>query len=110
VDPAALFPNIGNLATIRIHPLGFNCLSKSVFVHARGTARHDDSIQTLIADGVTDDLLPRLRAHVDVIGAVGNTFNLSHLFSHRFDIDSPSDIDSTMADKNAELLHDRFTI
>jgi hypothetical protein len=75
-------------------------------VHARGTARHDDAIQTLIADGVPDDLLPWLRAHVDVIGAVGNTFDLSHLFGHRFDIDGPSDIDATMADKNAQpFLH-----
>jgi hypothetical protein len=108
MDPAALFSNIGNLTEIGIHPLRFDGLPKGILMHVGRATGHHHSSQTFFANGLANNLLAWFRAHVDVIGAVGDVFDPTYLFGDRFDIDGPRNIDSTMADKNSKLFHDRF--
>src|SRR4030042_1237070 len=105
MDPTTLFPNIGNLTKIRIHPLRFESLPKGILMHAGGATGHHYSIQILSMNGLADALLSRFSAHVDVIGAVGNIFNLVYLFSYQFDIHCSSNIHSALADKNTQSFH-----
>jgi hypothetical protein len=110
MHPTALFPNIRNLTEIRIHPLGLNRFSKGILMHVWGATGHDHSIQTFFTNRLPDCLLSRLGAHIDVIGAMGHVLYLAYLFSNRFYVHGPGNIDPTMTDKNAQLFHDRFAI
>jgi hypothetical protein len=105
MDPTALFSNIGNLTEIGIHPLRFDSLSKGVLMHAGRATGYHDSIQTFFADGLPDDLLSRFGAHIDVIRAVADIFDLAYLLSNRLHIYGPGNIDSAMADKDTQFLH-----
>jgi hypothetical protein len=75
-------------------------------MHVGRATGHDHSPQAFFAYGFPDNLLPWFRAHVDVIGAMGDVFDPTDLFGDRFDIDGPGNIDPAMADKDAQSLHD----
>jgi hypothetical protein len=74
-------------------------------MHVRRATGHHHSPQAFFTYGFSDDLLSRLRAHVDVIAAVGNVCDPADLFGDRFDIDGPGNIDPAMADENSQSLH-----
>jgi hypothetical protein len=105
MDPTALFSNICNFAEVGIHSLRFDGLPKSILVHVGRATGHDHSPQAFFPYSFSDNLLPWFRAHVDVIGAVGDVFDPTDFLGDRFDIDGPGNIDPTMADENTQFSH-----
>jgi hypothetical protein len=75
-------------------------------MHVGRATGHDHSSKAFFAYSFSDNLLPWFRAHVDVIRAVGDVSHPTDLLGDRFDINGPSNIDSAMADKDAQSLHD----
>jgi hypothetical protein len=100
MDPTTLFSNIRNFTEVGIHPLRFDGLPKSILMHVGRATRHHHASQAFFAYGFSDNLLPWFRAHVDVIGAVGDVLDSTDLFGDRFHIDGPGNIDPAVADEN----------
>ena len=65
--PGNMLPNVCDLQEVTVDARLLKGLAEGTLVHPRGTRSHDHPVQPLFRDIVSDQLLPRLRAHEAVV-------------------------------------------
>ena len=103
--PRDLFADVGDLYLVGVKPDRSSSFTEGGFVHRRGARSDDHTIQIVLADGLLNELLAGIGAHVLVIGGKGDAGIVAQCVGHLLHIDRAGDIESAVADKDADTGH-----
>ncbi len=105
VHPTDLLADVGDLALVRVHSRRLGRLAEGDLVHGRRAGRNDHPVQVVLADGLFDQVLARVGAHVFVIGGKGHCGVFCYLFCHALYVHRAGDVQTAMTDKDADSTH-----
>ena len=105
VHPGALLADVGDLAAVGVQPDRGGCAPERLFVHGGGAGRDDHAVQIVFLDAISEQLLPRLGAHVAVVFGVDDIGVLADLFGYPFHVYRAGDVDSAVTDEYSDTAH-----
>ena len=105
MNPAAVFPQVGDLHQVRIQSGGGHGLAERILVHPRRAGGDDHPVQAVVLDGISNGSLPGFAAVVFVLFNVGHH---RHPFGRLDDLGNvhrSGDIGAAVADEDSNPGH-----
>ncbi len=105
VDPGAVLADVGHLAEEGVEARTLGGIAEGLLVHPRGAGGDDDPVKVLLGDRLLQQVLPRVGAHVFVVGGIGDTGDAACLLCYPFHVDRARDVLAAVTDKYADSGH-----
>jgi hypothetical protein len=97
-DPGAVLSDVGYLEEIWIYACGLARLAKGPLVHPGGTGSHNDPVQAVVLDVLSDLLLSRFGTHEAVIAGDRDAWKASRITGKLLDVYLPCDVGAAVTD------------
>jgi hypothetical protein len=105
MDPAAVLADVGHLAEVRVEAGLVTGAAERLLVHVRRARSDHDAGEVVLFDGLLDQLLARVRAHVLVVFGEGNAGVVIEGRGDRLAVDGAADVLAAVADEDADAAH-----
>ena len=108
MNPGALLTDVGNLHHIGVQTCLFTSFAEGIFVHTGGAGAYHHAGKTVLTDGILNQLLTGLGAHILIMCGKDYTGLLTQHFGNFFHIHGGGNVAAAPADEYAYTLHILF--
>src|SRR5450756_78734 len=105
VDPAAVLADVGHLAHVLVEAGLVAGAAEGLFVHMWRAGGHDHAGEVVVLDGLLDELLARVGAHVLVVLGDGDARVVLEGLGDSLAVDGTADVLAAVADEDLSLIH-----
>ena len=102
MHPGILIANIGHFKKILVQAAGFDGLHKNRLVGFGRTGGHNNPVELVFFDDLLHPILGILAAGEQILSCVNNIRKGFGIFFHVLDVDDSGDVDTAIADKDAD--------
>ena len=100
MHPATVLADVRHLAEERVQPRFLRHSPEGRLMHRRRTGRYHDPGQPVLDNGVGNELLPGIGAHVVVVRRIGDPRDLRERGGDRLRVDRPLDVEPAVTDED----------